>query len=66
MNKIDVIKPVLAFVGVFVFTCLIGAFVAWDINPANWTEVGRFMVAVMGIGLGGISALFVSEIQGCS
>jgi hypothetical protein len=57
------IKPVLAFVGVFVLTYLIGAFAVWDINPANWTEVGRFMVAVMGIGLGCLSALLVSEIQ---
>jgi hypothetical protein len=63
MNKIDVIKPVLAFVGVFVFTYLIGVFVAWEMNPANWTTDGRFAASLVGTFLGFKAAQVVAERQ---
>ena len=57
------IKPLLAFVGVFVFTYLIGAFVAWEMNPADWTEIGRLVLVGSGAFFGLLGASFMAEIQ---
>ena len=60
------IKPLLAFVGVFMSIYLMWSFTVWDMNPANWTECGRLFVVNMGTLWGCLSALFVSKIQGRS
>ncbi len=28
---------------------LTGAFIAWDFNPGNWPQEGRFLLALMGL-----------------
>ena len=61
------IKPRLVFIGVFVcvmiFFYLIGAFAAWDMNAANWSEVGRLMTALVGTWVGSFVAYFAAERQ---
>ena len=28
---------------------LMGAFIEWDINPGNWAEGARFIIAIIGV-----------------
>jgi hypothetical protein len=28
---------------------LLGSFVAWDYNPGNWDQFGRYMIAMLSI-----------------
>lgn len=39
----------IAFFGWIVVVFLVGAFVAWDFNPAHWPSEGRFIVALFGL-----------------
>jgi hypothetical protein len=55
------IKPLLAFVGVFMSIYLMGAFTVWDMNPANWTEYGRLLVVIIGTLCGLFGVLVVEE-----
>lgn len=42
---------------VFTAVYLVGAFVAWDINPAYWSEGGRVVFAIAGTCFGTILAI---------
>jgi hypothetical protein len=40
---------------------LVGSFIAWDMNPGNWSIDGRFTVALFGLVYAGIAAAISSE-----
>jgi hypothetical protein len=42
------IKPALCFVGFFMATYLGVSFIAWEMNPSNWSEIGRAFLVVIG------------------
>lgn len=43
------IKSFLLFTSTLAVTYLAAAFIAWDLNPANWHEAGRLATAVLGL-----------------
>jgi hypothetical protein len=49
-------KPAAAALAAFVLVYLLAGFVVWDWNPANWTELGRFIVALFGTSLAVVTA----------
>ena len=57
------IKSLLAFVGVFMSIYLMEAFMLWEMNPANWPEVGRLFLVCSGTFFGLLGALFIAELQ---
>lgn len=45
---------VMAGVATFTLVYLLGAFMAWELNPAHWTPEGRGVIGLMGMVLGAI------------
>jgi hypothetical protein len=39
----------------------IGAFIAWDINPGNWTEAARGTVAILSAGAAVMAAILTKD-----
>jgi hypothetical protein len=56
------IKSVIAFIAVNVFVYLAFAFIAWEIDPANWTEAGRATGVLLGSMLGSLGAIAAGDI----
>jgi hypothetical protein len=55
------IKPVLGFVGFFIFTYLGVAFMGLEMNPADWTVMGRTFLFVVGSWGGVLTAIVIKE-----
>jgi hypothetical protein len=56
------IKSVIAFIVVNAFAFLAFAFIAWDINPANWTEDMRALGVLLGSLLGALGAIIAGDV----
>jgi len=53
------IRMVLGFIAGNVVLYLAFAFIAWEINPANWDSGGRALAVVFGAGVGVLLAVLV-------
>jgi hypothetical protein len=40
---------------------LLCGFIAWDLNPGNWTDDGRFVCALLGLMAAGVLWMNASE-----
>ena len=56
------IKAVIAFTVVNALAFLAFAFIAWDINPANWTEGTRAISVLLGSLFGALGALIAVDV----
>jgi hypothetical protein len=57
------IRSVFAFIAVNVFVYLAFAFVAWEINPADWTNGGRAAGVLLGSMLGCLGAIAAGDLR---
>ena len=57
------IKSVFAFITSNVVLYLAFAFIAWEINPANWDAGGRALAVIFGAMFGAFSAAATNGIE---
>ena len=58
------LRNALIFTGLLVVAYLISAFLAWDFNPGNWEDGGRFMSVLTGVALSALATWRADEILG--
>lgn len=50
MNKTSkIFVTMLIWILLPILTYMIGGFIAWDFNPGNWDEFGRFLIALLNV-----------------
>lgn len=45
----DMKKLIFTTISLMLCFYLMGAFIGWDINPGNWAEGARFLIAIIGV-----------------
>lgn len=45
----DMIKLIFTTISFMLLFYLTGAFIQWDINPGNWPDAARFLIAIIGV-----------------
>jgi hypothetical protein len=48
-RMMEMFKSYTKYVIIVISMYLLGSFVAWDFNPGNWDQFGRYMIAMLSI-----------------